>query len=161
MVDAAPAFSIFMGWALNMLVTGIFAFLVFAWPSERLFPAAYYHVYQPKRLKQIGKIFRIELFRKFLLTTIWRAKARQKTYFNGRADGLENLDTQSKKSEFGHVIPFVLLLLISIYLLVKGLIIYGVSTFLFNWIGNLYPVILQRNHRMRMAAILARSRRRA
>ncbi|MFT5834258.1 MAG: hypothetical protein ACI97N_001894, partial [Cognaticolwellia sp.] len=69
---------IFVGWIINMFVTGIFAFVGFAFPTERLLPKSYYQVRKPKRLKKWFKILRVEGFRKFLLLTFWRNKNQQK-----------------------------------------------------------------------------------
>lgn len=57
------------------------------------------------------------------------------------------------KSEFGHLIPFLILSIVSIYLLMVGLSKLAVFTLLINVIGNFYPIILQRHHRMRIQLI--------
>jgi len=145
-----------LAWVINMFVTGIFACAVFAWPVENLFPEFYYKVHKPKRLKKIYKVLKVELFRKFLLATVWRSRVQQKKFFNGKSDGIDNLETQSRKSDFGHILPFILLLFISIYIILKGKVILGVMVSFFNLIGNLYPVILQRHHRMRIQVLRKR-----
>lgn len=147
---------IFVAWILNMFITGIFAFSGFAFPTQKLLPNSYYKVSQPKRLKKIYNLLRVDLFRKMLLATLWKNKEQRKRYFNGKKDGISNLIEQSMKSDFGHLIPLILLTLISIYLIAIGSIRLGVLTFLFNFIGNLYPIILQRHHRMRIQAIQER-----
>lgn len=143
-------------WVLNMFVTGIFAFAVFGFPVERFLPKAYYTVYNPKRLKQVYQKLNVEAFRQALLATLWKSQKQRQKYFNGKSDGIENLVVQSMKSEFGHLLPFAILTLASIYILYLGLIQLGVFTMLFNIIGNFYPVILQRYHRMRIQRIRAR-----
>lgn len=150
---------VFLAWVINMFITGIFAFAVFALPVENLLPNTYYQIRNPKLLKKIYNWFNVNLFRKFLLATLWREKKKQKKYFNGRADGIDNLITQSKKSEFGHLLPFFILCLVSIRLMIIGSWPLGIATFVINWLGNWYPVILQRHHRMRIAR-LARIKRR-
>ncbi|MEL6657463.1 MAG: hypothetical protein AAFR36_13495 [Bacteroidota bacterium] len=147
---------IFLAWIISLFITGIFAFPSFVWPTEKLLPAAYYHVYQPKRLKRVGKAMKVELFRKMLLATLWKDKKRQKAYFDGTREGLINLETQSKRAESGHLLPFLLITILSIYWLFTGHAKMGVATFVINIIGNLYPVILQRNHRMRIQVIRGR-----
>ena len=148
--------AIFLGWLISLFITGIFAFAGFAWPTQRLMPEAYYKVYYPKRLKRIGKALNIELFRKMLLATLWKNRERQKEFFDGTKDRLENLETQSKKSEFGHLIPFIIIQALSVYWFTIGLIKLGIATFVFNIAGNIYPVILQRNHRMRIQVMKRR-----
>jgi len=148
--------NLFVAWIINMFITGIFAFLVFAYPIEKVLPTSYYHIHHPNRLKSFGKTIGLHLFRKFLLATFWRNKKQQKKYFDGKKSGLQNLNTQSQKSEFGHILPFIIIVSVSIYLLVLGLYQLAIFTMFFNILGNFYPVILQRNHRFRIAKILAR-----
>ena len=100
---------ILIGWVINMFITGIFAFTGFAFPTERLLPESYYQVRKPKQVKKWFKIFGVEWFRKFLLATVWRSKAQQKRYFDGTREGFDNWIRQSKKSEFGHLLPFIII----------------------------------------------------
>ncbi len=57
------------------------------------------------------------------------------------------------KSEFGHLLPFVVIVVVSVYLIMIGKSRLGVASMIINLIGNLYPVILQRHHRMRIQNI--------
>ena len=138
----------------NLFITGGFAFAGFALPTERLLADSYYKIKKPSKLKSIYHFFRVDFFRKFLLATFWKNKAQRKKYFNGRADGIKNLETQSKKSEFGHLIPFLLISAVSVYFIFIGYVELGLLTFFINWIGNWYPIILQRHHRMRISRLL-------
>lgn len=152
---------IFIAWIINMFITGIFAFSGFAFPTQKLLPESYYKVYRPKRLKKIYKLLRVDLFRKMLLATLWKSKQQRKKYFNGKKDGISNLVEQSNKSEFGHLIPLIILCFVSVYLIGIGLIKLGIGTLLINFIGNFYPIILQRHHRMRIQIIRKRQERRS
>ena len=105
---------------INLYLTGIFAFAGFAWPTERLLPQSYYTVQNTNRLKKIYQQFRVNLFRKFLLATVWRSKAQQAKHFNGKKNGLDMLVEQASKAEFGHLIPFILINFISLYLIWMG-----------------------------------------
>lgn len=151
---------VFIGWIINMFITGIFAFLTFALPIQKLLPDSYYKVRQPKRLKKWYKILKVDWFRQFLLATIWRNKAQQKGYFDGTKEGLTNLIERADKSEFGHILPFVIINIISIYLITINLYGLAIPTILFNIFGNFYPVLLQRHHRMRIQRIQALKERR-
>lgn len=147
---------IFVAWVINMFITGIFAFSVFAFPAEKLLPKAYYKIQQPGTLKQFYQTLKVNLFRQILLATLWKSQKQRQKYFNGKKTGIFDLVEQSMKSEFGHILPFIILTLVSIYLLIIGQVSLGIVTFLINVIGNLYPVILQRHHRMRIQIIEAR-----
>lgn len=85
-----------------------------------------------------------------LLATFWKDQKQRQKYFDGSKNGIENLRIQSMKSEFGHLIPLVIISLVIIYLMLIGKIILGVMTLFWNILGNLYPIILQRYHRMRI-----------
>lgn len=143
----------FLAWVINLYLTGIFAFLGFAYPTQRLLPAAYYRIHRPETLRAVYKWLKVGVFRKLLLATFWRSKRQRTQYFNGTRAGMATLAEHSRKSEFGHLIPFVLITLVSVYLLGVQLEVLGGFTILFNVVGNLYPIILQRHHRMRIQAI--------
>lgn len=148
---------IFVAWLINMFVTGVFAFSGFAFPTQRILPSRYYKINKPSKLKVFYKVLKVDLFRQALLATLWKSQKQRKNYFNGRKNGIANLEEQSKKSEFGHLVPFVLIFFLSIYLFSLGLVKLSLSTFFINIIGNLYPVILQRHHRMRIQIIKRRA----
>ena len=147
---------IFIAWILNMFITGIFALSGFAFPTQKLLPNSYYRISHPKSLKKTYKALRINLFRQALLATLWKSQKQRKKYFNGTINGISNLVEQSIKSEFGHLIPFIIIFFVSIYFIVTGLTKLGALTLLINFIGNLYPIILQRHHRMRIQILRKR-----
>lgn len=141
---------VFIAFIINLFITGIFAFSGFAFPTQKLMPKSYYQIHNSKRLKKSYKWLRVDVFRNALLATFWKSKKQREKYFNGKRNGISNLILQSKKSEFGHLLPFVIIIIISIYLIIIGLIKLGISTLLINFIGNFYPILLQRHHRMRI-----------
>lgn len=148
--------NVFVAWAINMVITGIFAFSGFALPTQRLLPVAYYRISKPKQLLQCYDLLRVAVFRRLLLATLWRDQAQRNRYFNGKKSGLAHLEEQSQKSEFGHLIPFILLLGVSIYFVTYGHWQLGLSTALINFIGNFYPIVLQRHHRLRLQQLRLR-----
>ncbi len=148
----------FFGWIINLFITGIFAFSGFAFPTQRLLPDSYYTIRRPEKLKQLYKALGVNLFRQFLLATFWKGKKQRKKYFDGKKTGIQNLVLQSKKSEFGHLIPFFIICFVGIYLVKIGMYKLASLALLINVIGNLYPIILQRYHRMRIQYISARQR---
>jgi hypothetical protein len=134
----------------NMFITGIFAFSGFAFPTQKLLPKSYYHIYRPRRLKKTYSILRVNLFKQILLATLWKSQNQREKYFNGKENGISNLVEQSMKSEFGHLIPFVLICIMSVHLIINGAVDLGLSSLIINFVGNFYPIILQRHHRMRI-----------
>lgn len=141
---------LFIAWVINMFVTGIFAFAGFAHPTQKLLPRSYYEIHFPDRLNRLYKVFRVAIFKKLLLATLWRNKQQRKNYFDGSRGGILSFSEQSMKSEFGHLIPLILLTTVSIYLIVVDQPVLGLFTMAINVIGNFYPVVLQRHHRMRI-----------
>lgn len=91
----------------------------------------------------------------FLLATVWRNKQQQKKYFNGRSDDIKSFEIKTKKSEFGHLIPFVIITILCVYFFITNFKKLAIITFFINCIFNWYPVILQRYHRMRLIRLEA------
>ena len=147
---------VLVAWIINLFITGIFAFSGFAFPTQKLLPKSYYKIYHPKRLKKTYGALRVNLFRKMLLATLWKGQKQRKKYFNGKRNGISILVEQSMKSEFGHLLPFIIICLLSSYLIATGAFKLGMLALLINVIGNLYPIILQRHHRMRIQIIRKR-----
>ena len=146
----------FIAWLINLFITGVFAFSGFAFPTQKLLPPSYYRILHPKKLQQTFKVLKVNLFRKILLATLWKRKKQRKEFFDGTKSGIANLLEQSMKSEFGHLLPFVIICFVSGYLIAIGLIKLALLSLLINLIGNLYPIVLQRHHRMRVQLIRTR-----
>lgn len=148
--------SLFVSFLINLYLTGIFAFAGFALATQTLLPTSYYRIKHPRRLKKVYKSLKVSLFREFLLATFWRSKKQQGKFFDGTRKGIKNLETQAMKSEFGHLLPTITISFVAIYLFSIGLFILGIFTLLINIIGNVYPIILQRHHRMRIEILKKR-----
>jgi hypothetical protein len=151
----------FVAWLFNMGVTGAFAITGFVLPTYRVLPEGYYRVRRPRRLKAAYRALHVDLFGRALLATLWRDRAQRKRYFDGTASGLEHLDKQSRSAEFGHTVPFVLVTAAAVAWALSGAVALAGLAFGFNVLGNLYPVLLQRHHRMRVQRLRSRARSRA
>jgi hypothetical protein len=143
----------FIAWLINLFITGIFAFSGFAFPTQKLLPKSYYKIHMPEKLKKTYEALKVNWFRKILLVTLWKRKKQRKELFNGTKNGISQLMVQSMKSEFGHLLPFVIICFVSGYLMAIGLIKLAIFSILINLIGNLYPIVLQRHHRIRVQLI--------
>ncbi len=141
---------VFFAMLINLFFTGVFAFAGFALPTENIMPQKYYTIHAPKKLKSWFQKLGVERFRKFLLTTVWRKKEMQKNYFNGKLDGIKSFEQHTKKSEFGHLIPLILITIFCVFLIKTEMWILISATMIINIIFNFYPVVLQRHHRMRL-----------
>lgn len=138
---------------LTLFITGIFAFPGFAYPTHKLLPESYYRLKNPQRLEYFHKLLGVNYFNLFLMI-YWGRKKNRIKYFDGTRKGLTNFVYQSKQSEFGHFISSITILMSSVILLFYGYYSLVVMVTIINIIGNLYPVILQRFHRIRIENIV-------
>lgn len=139
------------GAILTIFVTGMVAIPGFVFPTHRLLPDSYYSIRKPARLDTLYQTLRLDLFRWFLLKAFWGKKAHRKKFFDGKPSGIANMLYQTKQSEFGHLVPFVLLNVCSILLASKGLYAATAIVLFINTVGNFMPVVLQRWHRNRLS----------
>lgn len=138
---------------LTLFITGVFAFIGFVYPSHKILPSSYYNIKNPKRLNYINKILGVKYFKWLLLFAFWGRGKNKKKYFNGTKKGLKNFVFQTKQSEFGHIAAFIVILILSVILLIHRHVFLVSIITVINIIGNLYPVILQRTHRIRIGNI--------
>lgn len=142
----AMAFS----FALNLFITGIFALLGFAFLTSTILPNAYYKIKNAKNLNLIYNILGVDYFKWLLLHFFWGKERHRKKYFNGSKTGIHDFDMQTRQSEFGHLAAFLTIAVVSFYLLLKGYVLIFCLTNVINLVGNLYPIILQRTHRIQI-----------
>ncbi|SDB50440.1 hypothetical protein SAMN03097699_1762 [Flavobacteriaceae bacterium MAR_2010_188] len=142
--------SIILAFILTLVITGIFAFIGFAYPTNKLLPHSYYKIKNPIVLNTAYKWLGLRYFKYLLLLTFWGKKDNRKKYFNGTKQGLKNFIFQTKQSEFGHLAAFILILICSLILLYQRHYFIVFFMTLFNITGNIYPVLLQRFHRLRV-----------
>lgn len=146
-----------IGFLISLFTTGIFAFLGFVFPTNRILPSKYYVVKNPRAIKTVYKILGIKYFRFLLLLFFWGHKKNRKNYFDGTKRGIQNFVFQTKQSEFGHLAAFVVVFIITIYLLSLGYYKLCIIMSIINIIGNAFPVILQRSHRIRIQKMTIKS----
>ena len=142
-----------LSFLLTLFITGIFAFIGFAYPTSKLLPDSYYKIKNPDGIKTLYKRLGMKYFRAFLLIIFWGSKTNRKKYFDGTKKGLNNFVFQTKQSEFGHFGAFLCISVCSIILLYHGYFYMILIVTLFNIFGNIYPILLQRFHRMRIEKI--------
>lgn len=144
---------------LNLFATGVFAFVGFAYPSSKLLPPNYYLIKNPLVLTSIYHSLGVPYFKKGLLLFFWAKPKNRKRFFNGTRSGLDSMMFETHQAEFGHLGAFVGLEIISIVLLTDGVYTTGILVTLINIVTNLYPVILQRFHRIRLQRIMRKIER--
>ncbi len=139
--------------AINLFVTGIFAFLGFAFSTSKLLPDSYYKIKNAQMLSTLYQILGVKYFKMFLMVAFWGKEKNRKKYFNGSKSGVENFDYQTRQSEFGHLVAFIAILVISFMLLFKGYYTIFLATNTLNIIANFYPILLQRMHRVQIERV--------
>lgn len=143
---------------INLFATGIFAFLGFVYPTSRLIGSTYYTVKHPKQLESLYGLLGVRYFKKALLFLYWGHPKQRRKYFDGTRAGVENLIYQANQSEFGHLAAFVLIGISSLALLFRGHWEIFIYTTALNVVGNGYPILVQRHHRLRVARLGQRQR---
>ena len=147
-----------LAWLLSLFATGVFAITGFAWPTSKVLPAAYYQIHRPATLRKVYDLMGVEYFRKVLLLVFW-GRTHRKSYFNGSREGLEAFIFNTHQSEFGHLAAFAAVWVLAAALFYLQHPITAILTILINIIGNLYPVILQRKHRLQVQRLQALANR--
>lgn len=142
-----------ISFALNLFITGIFAFLGFAFCTSKVLPNSYYRIKNHKKLILIYKLIGVNYFKLFLLKFFWGKEKNRKRYFNGTKMGIFHFETQTKQSEFGHLVAFITILIVSLIILIKGHYSIFILTTIINFISNFYPILLQRMHRIQIERI--------
>lgn len=155
----ALTIDIFMAIFINICITEIFAFSGFALPTYQLLPKSYYVINNSRSLKNYYHNLKVNWFHTFLLGTFWKKQEQRKKFFNGKRSNLDHFIIETKKAEFGHLIPFILINLLAIVYIAMQLYFLAIFTVTINVIFNFYPIILQRYHRMRIQMVLARMSR--
>lgn len=156
-ITITATISVFTAALFNLYVTGVFAFLGFAYPTSHCLPPAYYKIYQPKRLKLWSRKMRLDLFKRILLATFWRNQNKRKGFFNGKKEGLNAMLFETRQAEFGHLLAGISLLIIAGFLTVLQHWLMAFSITIINVVFNGYPVLLQRSHRLRLAFFTSRN----
>lgn len=141
---------------INLFTTGVFALVGFGFPTHRLLPKKYYSIKNPKLVAQLYNVMGVAVFRKLLMFFFWGKEKNRRKYFNGTRTGIRNFVYQTKQSEFGHLAALVVIAVLSIVLVFHGYYLMALMAIVINLIGNLYPVILQRHHRMRLGKLAVR-----
>jgi hypothetical protein len=152
-IDLSIGVSILIAFFLNLFVTGVFAFIGFEYPTNKLLPKNYYRVSKPKRLKWWYQAIGIKYFKVLLLLFFWGKEKNKKIYFGGSRNDFDNLIYQSKQSEFGHISALICIGLASGLFLFYGYTKLAFFATIINLVGNFYTIPLQRMHRMRIDRI--------
>lgn len=147
----------FIAFLLSLFITGVFALPGFAFPTNRIIGLNYYTLKNPESLARLYNVLSVDHFKKMLLIIFWVRRKNRKKYFDGKRTGIDNFLYQSKQSEFGHLGAFVSISILSFVLILKGYTLLFAFITLINIVGNFYPIVLQRYHRLRIEKVVGYS----
>lgn len=144
-------------WILNFLLMFFVVFFTTSLKSE--LTSSYY---DEKSWESKGKIYEnlgINLFRKLLVAVGWEKVIRKGYPIEKNTKALRNLYYQTKKSELDHLIILIIVLGFNVFVAFKFGVAKSLWLLVLNILFNLYPILLQRYNRPRIARAVSLSER--
>ena len=120
-----------------------------------VFPPRYYEVKSFEGTGQLYECLGIRLFKSLVRRgplTIFSPTLRFPK--DRTVPAMQHLDGEMRKAETGHVLIFVLMLLFSLYALLRGWFDAAGWVLLFNILINGYPIMLQRYNRIKLQELI-------
>jgi len=139
-------------WVLNFLLM-MFVF-VFTDALKSQLTSSYYN---EKKWERRGKIYEhlgVNFFRKLLVWTGWEKMSRKSNPVKNDTKALVHLHYQTKKSELGHLIILFVVLGFNVFVAFKFGFFKSLWLLILNVLLNLYPILLQRYNRPRIARVI-------
>ncbi|MCF0069638.1 hypothetical protein LZD49_04090 [Dyadobacter sp. CY261] len=119
--------------------------------------------YNEKVWESRGKIYEslgINWFRKLLIWIGWERLNKKSNPIEKNTKALMHLHYQTKQSELGHIIIFFIVMGFNIFVAFKFGLLKSLWLLTLNIFLNLYPILLQRYNRPRLARAINLSKRR-
>ena len=145
-------------WALNFILMA--CVLTFTETLKSPLTSPYYLEKVWERKGKIYESFGINFFRKLLVWIGWERLNKKSNPIEKNTKALMHLHYQTKQSELGHVIIFIIVLGFNVFVAFKFGILKSLSLFILNILLNLYPILLQRYNRPRIERAINLSKRR-
>ena len=144
--------SFVFAWVLNLLLMTLFLYLGETFNLQ--LTSRYFSI---KAWEQEGKIyhyFGIHIFRKLLVYTGWEKLNKAVNPVNKNLKSLEHLELGTRKSEFFHLMIFIIVMGFTIYVGINDGFVQSLWLLVLNLLLNFYPVILQRYNRPRYQKLI-------
>lgn len=145
-------------WALNFVLMA--CVLTFTETLKSPLNAPYFN---EKVWEYKGKIYEslgINFYRKLLVWVGWEKLNKKSNPIEKNTKALMHLHYQTKQSELGHIVILLIVLGFNIFVAFQFGIIKSLSLLILNVLFNLYPILLQRYNRPRIARALHLSKHR-
>jgi len=144
-------------WSLNFML--MFYVSIFIETSKSQLTSSYYENFAWERSGKVYEGLGINLFRKLLVLIGWEKLTKKANPIEKDTMVLIKLHEQTKKSELGHLVVLIIVLGFNIYVAARFGVIKSLWLLALNILLNLYPVLLQRYNRPRIARAIAISKR--
>lgn len=144
-------------WALNFLLMA--CVLTFTETLKSPLSSPYYNDKAWERRGKIYESFGINFFRKLLVWIGWEKLNKKSNPIAKDTKALAHLHYQTKKSELGHLIIFIVVLGFNIFVAFRFGIHKSMWLLVLNILLNLYPILLQRYNRPRLERAINLSKR--
>lgn len=139
-------------WVLNfLLMTALMAYTETFHPPLQ---SSYFDAQNWEAGGTVYKWFGVHVFRKLLVWSRWEKLSRAANPVKKDRIALRNLEYQTRQSELGHLIIFIVVAVSGIAVLLLQGIRESFWLFFLNVVLNLYPISLQRYNRPRLRGIL-------
>lgn len=145
-------------WILNFML--MMCVLLFTETLRSPFTSFYY---EKKNWEADGTVYErlgINVFRKLLVGVGWEKLNKKSNPVEKNTKALSQLHYRTKQSEFGHVIIFIIVLGFTIFVALEYGFVESLWLLFLNILLNLYPILLQRYNRPRLAKAIQLSKSR-
>ena len=117
---------------------------------------------KPKKIEANGKLYEklgVQIFKKITpIEILNRLRSKKiKILKKLNVNGLEKYFRDTIAGEIAHLISFIFLVVINVYMIAENLYLYSIILFILNIIVNLYPIFLMRYNRFIIARVLKKS----
>ena len=148
--------SFLFAWILNfMLMIAVFSF------SQTMKPKLTSSYYDIKDWEKGGRVYAslgVTLFRKILVWIGWEKLHKKANPVKKGLNSLLQLEHGTRQSEFGHLVVFLIVLVVNIFVAIKFGFVNSLWLLILNLILNFFPIILQRYNRPRLKRIINMNR---
>jgi hypothetical protein len=125
--------------------------LLFTETLRSPFTSSYYKAKNWEANGKLYKLLGVNLFRKLLVWVGWEKLNKKSSPVNKHMNALNNLHYRTMQSEFGHSIIFVIVFGFTVFVAFEYGILESLWLLSLNILLNLYPILLQRYNRPRLA----------
>ncbi|MCE7070702.1 hypothetical protein LZG74_10330 [Dyadobacter sp. CY327] len=143
-------------WILNFLLMA--SVLTFTETIKSPLTSPYFDTKPWERKGEIYESFGINFYRKILVLTGWEKLNKKANPIAKNINDLTHLYYKTKQSELGHIIILFVVFSFNIFVAFQYGIVKSLWLFILNILLNLYPVLLQRYNRPRIARAISLSK---